>query len=150
MGSLYAYRWFPQDTVPTGAGVWTRAKTFCSTQCSVGCQLAIIRNISATAFLLSLQADGLAPNGYAVSFIGLQKNSTGSWIWIDGKYCNCSSLSIDQRCSGNCYFDNTGPYGNLNKNFVEIDDIDDQNSDGSMFCEVKCKISIMYYNKVFI
>jgi hypothetical protein len=128
----YAYRFFPKSTVASGNGSWSRAQAFCAGKCGDGCQMAIIRNVSTTAFLLSLQAVS-----NTVTYIGLQ-NSSGTWTWIDGQVCD-PNLITDERCYGNCQFDSNGKYGNLNQGYPRIDDVDEVGTDGSVFCEVKCK-----------
>jgi hypothetical protein len=101
--------------------------------------MVIVRSVSTFAFLLSLQANGVGIGGYAATFVGLQKNSTGNWVWIDGQDCDFNLIS-DERCYGNCAFDGDGPYGNINRNFPVLDDMAEYHSDGSVFCEAKCKI----------
>jgi hypothetical protein len=63
-------------------------------------------------------------------------------MWFDGQDCN-GNLTTDERCYLNCAFDETGPYGNLNNGSIHIENIDDSLSDGSVFCEVKCKGFLM-------
>jgi hypothetical protein len=103
--------------------------------------MAIVRNVSTAAFLKGLLG---SPSSYSSAFVGLQRNSSGIWVWNDGQVCNWT-LSTDERCNGNCQFDGSGAYEvfvlePLFSNTTRMNDITDTN-DGSVLCEVKCKYS---------
>jgi hypothetical protein len=135
-GLPYAFQWFPPDTISNKT--WEAALAYCSSLFDGNvAQLAIARKTSTVSFLFSLQADGSAALGiYSIeSYIGMRQNSSGIWVWIDGVVCDPNSPS-DERCSGNCQFDNSGPYAGIWSGWE--DKIDDTNSGyaSSLFCEI--------------
>jgi hypothetical protein len=142
-GLSIAYRWYTRGTVPW-SNTSDEANAFCKNLCSE-CGLAITRNVSTIALLYSLQSSGVALLNLTdyqttVSYIGLQMNASGIWVWNDGQICN-NSLPIDDRCYNTAGFDSSGSYGGIYSLAPnEIDDFDAKFGDGSLFCEVPRKL----------